>query len=143
VFVCFVSATPMLVVNVFQGSLAVPRELRDMSDSYDVKFWAQMRHLVIPSMAGYVMAGLRVAILAGWGAVMLVEWFGNMMGAGYRARYWYDAGNFDGLMGWGVIILVFVITIDRAILERVVRRAHQWRTGLTGLGSAQQKAGSK
>ena len=52
VFVCFVSATPMLVVNVLQGSLAIPRELRDMSDSYDVRFRTQLRHLMIPSMAG-------------------------------------------------------------------------------------------
>lgn len=136
VFVCFVSATPMLTVNVMQGSLAVPRELRDMSDAYEVPFWAQIRHLVIPSMAGYVAAGFRVAILAGWGAVMLVEWFGNTMGAGYRARYWYDAGNFDGLMGWGVVILIFVITIDRMILERIVRRSHRWRAGIAGFGGA-------
>ena len=136
VFVCFVSATPMLTVNTFQGSLAVPRELRDMSDAYDVPFWTQVRHLVAPSMAGYVAAGFRVAILAGWGAVMLVEWFGNTMGAGFRARYWYDAGNFDGLMAWGVIILLFVITVDRLVLERLVRKAHQWRSGIASFGGA-------
>jgi ABC-type nitrate/sulfonate/bicarbonate transport system permease component len=135
VFVCFVSATPMLTVNVLQGALAVPRELRDMSDAYEVPFGTQARHLVLPSMAGYVMAGFRVAILAGWGAVTLVEWFGNMQGAGHRAHYWYDAANFEGLMGWGMIILVVVITIDRGILERVIRRAHQWRAGIVGLGA--------
>jgi NitT/TauT family transport system permease protein len=141
VFVCIVSATPMLTVNVFQGALAVPRELRDMSDAYGVPFRRQFRQLVIPSMAGYVAAGFRIAILAGWGAVMLVEWFGNVAGAGHRARYWYDAANFNGLMGWGVIILMVVITVDRAVLERIVRRADRWRSGLVGLGAARKESG--
>jgi NitT/TauT family transport system permease protein len=91
-------------------------------------------------MAGYIMAGFRVAVLAGWGAVMLTEWFGNVAGAGHRARYWYDAADFAGLMGWGVIILVFVITVDRAILERLIRRAHRWRAGITGMGAGRRRA---
>lgn len=141
IFVCMVSATPMLVVNVFQGALAVPRELRDMSDSYGVPFRKQFRHLMIPSMAGFVAAGFRIAILAGWGAVMLVEWFGNNYGAGHRARWWYDASNFDGLMGWGVVILTVVITLDRLVLERLVRRASRWRVrSIGGMGAARQPA---
>ena len=135
VFVAFISATPMLIVNVFQGSLAVSRELRDMSDAFDVPFGYQIRHLVLPSMAGYVMAGFRVAILAGWGAVSLAEWFGNNIGAGYRAHYWYDASNFEGLMGWGIVILAVVITVDRAILERIMRATHRWRDGIVSLGA--------
>ena len=138
VFVGFVAGTPMLIVNVFQGSLAIPRELRDMSDAYDVPFKHQFRHLVLPSMAGYVMAGFRVAVLAGWGAVSLVEWFGNNQGAGYRAHYWYDTSNFDGLMGWGLIILAVVITLDRAVFEPLLRAARRWRADIVGLGSTRQ-----
>ncbi|HEX9853745.1 MAG TPA: ABC transporter permease subunit [Acidimicrobiia bacterium] len=139
VFVGFVSATPMLIVNVFQGSLAVPRELRDMSDSYGVPFRDQLRHLVLPSMMGYVVAGFRVAVLAGWGAVSLAEWFGNNQGAGYRAHYWYDTGNFEGLMGWGIVILAVVITVDRTVLERIVRASFKWRSNIGGLSVAESR----
>ncbi len=135
VFVCCVSATPMLVVNTFQGSLAVPRGLRDMSDAYEVPFKLQARHLVLPSMAGYLMAGFRVCVLAGWGAVTLVEWFGNTQGAGHRAHYWYDASNFDGLMGWGLVILAVVIAVDRGVFERLMRMAHRWRSDIVAIGS--------
>jgi len=138
VFVGFVAGTPMLTVNVFQGSRAIPRELRDMSESYNVTFRHRFRHLVLPSMAGFVMAGFRVAALATWGAVTLVEWFGNNQGAGHRAHYWYDTSNFDGLMGWGLIILAVVITLDRAVLEPLVRKARRWRGDITGLGSARE-----
>jgi NitT/TauT family transport system permease protein len=139
VFCAFVSATPGLIIHVFQGTLAVPRELRDMSDAYGVPFRRQLRHLVLPSVADVLLAGFRLAIVAAWGCVVLVEWFGSSEGAGFRARYWYIANDYNGLMGWGVMILVIVITVDRGVLERIDRVAHRWRSAITGFGV--QKAG--
>jgi ABC-type nitrate/sulfonate/bicarbonate transport system permease component len=140
VFVVFISATPALIVHVLQGALAIPRELRDMSGAYDVPFNTQFRNLVLPSIAGALLAGVRLAIIAAWGCVALVEWFGNDIGSGYRARLWYDVGDFNGLMGWAVIILVVVIVIDRGILERIDRAAHRWRGELGGFGAGAQKS---
>jgi NitT/TauT family transport system permease protein len=139
VFVAFVSATPGLIVHVFQGTLSVSRELRDMSEAYGVPFRRQLRDLVLPSMADALLAGFRLAIVAAWGCVVLVEWFGNDKGAGFRARFWYMANDYNGLMGWGVVILVIVITVDRGILERIDHVAHRWRSAITGF--AAQKAG--
>jgi ABC-type nitrate/sulfonate/bicarbonate transport system permease component len=137
VFCAIVSATPGLIVHVLQGSLAIPRELRDMSGAYDVPFRWQVRHLILPSMSGALIAGLRLAIIATWGCVVLVEWFGNNEGAGFRARYWYDVNNYNGLMGWGVVVLIVVITIDRGVIERIDRSVHRWRGSITSFGSSQ------
>jgi NitT/TauT family transport system permease protein len=100
-----------------------------MSSAYRVPNDRQFRWLTIPSMTEYVVAGYRSAILAGWGAVLLTEWFGNDKGVGFRAHYWYDAGNFDGLMGWGLIMMVIILTFDRVVMERVVRHYRRWRVG--------------
>ncbi len=140
IFCAIVSATPGLVIHVFQGALAVPRELRDMSDAYGVPFRRQIRDLVLPSMADQLLAGFRLAIVAAWGCVVLVEWFGNNIGAGFRARFWYLAVNYNGLMGWGVIVLVIVITVDRGILERLDRYAHRWRPEVGGFGVSRRKS---
>jgi ABC-type nitrate/sulfonate/bicarbonate transport system permease component len=139
IFCAIVSATPGLVVLVLQGSLALPRDLRDMSDAYRVPLKRQIRELVLPSMAGALIAGIRLAIVAAWGCVILVEWFGNNEGAGFRARYWYLATDYNGLMGWGLIVLVVVITIDRGIIERVDQRVHRWRGAVGGFGSGRAK----
>jgi NitT/TauT family transport system permease protein len=130
IFTCFISATPMLVVNTREGALAVDENLRKMSQAYRVPRRRQLRSLVLPSMAEYIVAGFRVAVLAGWGAVLLVEWFGNDRGAGARAQYWYNANNFAGMLAWGVVMLAVILIIDRLVLERVLRRASQWRAGL-------------
>lgn len=141
VFTVAVSATPALVVFVMRGTLAIPRELRDMSQAYEVPFLERFRNLVLPSMAGAVIAGVRLAILAGWGVVLLVEWFGLSEGAGFRSRSWYDAANFDGLMGWALIIIFIIIAFDRGVIERIDRRAHRWRGRIEGFGTSRGGVG--
>lgn len=136
VFCAVVSATPGLIVHVLQGTLAIPRELRDMSDAYGVRGPSRARDLVLPSMAGALIAGVRLSIIAAWGCVVLVEWFGSNEGAGFRARYWYlEARDFNGLMAWGVVVLVVVIAIDRGIIERIDRAAHRWRGAIASFGA--------
>jgi ABC-type nitrate/sulfonate/bicarbonate transport system permease component len=127
--VCILSATPQLVVNTFQGATATPGKLLAMSDAYRVPTRRQFRWLTIPSMMEYIAAGYRSAVLAGWGAVLLVEWFGNDKGVGFRAHYWYDANSFEGMMGWGLVMMIIILTFDRMVMDRVVRHFRSWRTG--------------
>jgi len=127
--VCVLSATPQLVVNTFQGATATPGKLLAMSDAYRVPTRRQFRWLTIPSMMEYIAAGYRSAVLAGWGAVLLVEWFGNDKGVGFRAHYWYDAHSFEGMMGWGLVMMIIILTFDRVVMDRVVRHFRSWRVG--------------
>ena len=48
VFTVAVSATPALVVFVMRGTLAIPRELLDMSRSYEVPFLERFRTSCCP-----------------------------------------------------------------------------------------------
>jgi NitT/TauT family transport system permease protein len=136
VFCAVVSATPGLIVHVLQGTLAIPRELRDMSDAYDIPGPTRTKDLILPSMAGALIAGIRLSIIAAWGCVVLVEWFGSNEGAGFRARDWYQsAADYNGLMAWGIVVLVVVIAIDRGIIERIDRRVHAWRGSIASFGA--------
>ena len=127
--VCILSATPQLVVNTFQGATATPGRLLSMSDAFRVPNRRQFRWVVIPSMTEYIAAGFRSAVLAGWGAVLLVEWFGNDKGVGFRAHYWYDARSFEGMMAWGLVMMIIILAFDRIVMDRVVASFRSWRTG--------------
>jgi NitT/TauT family transport system permease protein len=131
-----------MVIHVMQGSLAIPRELRDMSDVYRVSRFKAIRDLVLPSMAPSIITGLRLSILASWGLVMLVEWFGANNGVGQRARLWYDSAVFDGLMAWGLVIIVVVIVFDRVVIERLDRWAHRWRGSVGGFTGVSERKGA-
>jgi ABC-type nitrate/sulfonate/bicarbonate transport system permease component len=142
IFTVIVSATPGLVVHVLQGTFAIPRELRDMTSVYRVPFQRQVRNLTLPSMAGQLVAGVRLAVLAGWGCVILVEWFGSNGGIGYQARDWYLTANFDGLMAWALVMIVIIVFIDRVVISRIDRRVHRWRGAVGGFGGG-AKAGQR
>ena len=113
------AATPMLVASTYEGAKALPKPLIEMSSAYRIPKARFFGWMVLPAMSPYIFAGFRYAVLAGWGALSLVEFFASNWGAGYRAAFWYDAGNFNGLMGWGLIEIVVILAVDRLVLERL------------------------
>jgi NitT/TauT family transport system permease protein len=123
----FLTAVPFVIINVAQGVQGVSRDLRDMSSSYGVPLGRRVTDLVLPAVMGYVMAGIRFAVIMGWNGVLLAEWFGGSGGAGYRARYWYDANQFAGFAAWVVLFVGVIIVLDQVIFERLSRRAFRWR----------------
>jgi NitT/TauT family transport system permease protein len=125
----FLTAVPFVVVNVAQGVRGVSRDLRDMSSSYGVPLGRRVRHLVLPAVNGYVLAGVRFAVIMGWNGVLLAEWFGGSGGAGHRARYWYDANQFPGFAAWVVLFVGVIVVLDRFVFNRAAERAFRWRDG--------------
>jgi NitT/TauT family transport system permease protein len=127
VITTFLSAFPFVAVNVVQGIQAIPRELRRMSGAYHVSLARRLRHLQIPAVTGYLFAGFRFAVIIGWNAVLLGEWFSASEGVGYRSRYWYDAARYKGFVGWVILFIAFIVVLDRFVLVRLQRRAFRWR----------------
>jgi ABC-type nitrate/sulfonate/bicarbonate transport system permease component len=127
VITTFLSAFPFVAVNVVQGIQAVPRDLLRMSRSYHVSRYRRWRHMLIPAVTGYLFAGLRFAVIVGWNAVLLGEWFSASDGVGWRSRYWYDANRYQGFVAWVILFIAFIVLLDRLVLVRLQRRAFRWR----------------
>jgi ABC-type nitrate/sulfonate/bicarbonate transport system permease component len=121
------TSVPFVAINVAKGASGVSRDLRDMSQAYGVPLKRRTRHLILPAIAPYLVTGLRFGVILGWQAVLLAEWFGATEGVGFRARYWYDGNVFDGFAAWVIIFLVFILIMDRWIMEPVARRTFAWR----------------
>jgi ABC-type nitrate/sulfonate/bicarbonate transport system permease component len=121
------TATPFIAVQVAQGVRGVSRDLMRMSTAFGVPWWKRIRNLVLPSVMDYVFAGFRFAVIMGWNAVLLAEWFGGRAGVGFQTRTWYDANNFTGFVSWVLFFIVFIVLLDRLVLERVARRTFRWR----------------
>lgn len=98
-----------------------------MSTAFEVGRWKHFRHLTVPAVAGYIFAGLRFAIIIGWNGILLSEWFSGQAGVGFRTRYWFDANRYRGFVGWVIVFIVFIVLVDRVILNRLQARAFRWR----------------
>ncbi len=127
VITTFLSAFPFVAVNVVQGIQAVPRDLRRMSGAFHVSGYRRLRHMLLPAVMGYLFAGFRFAVIIGWNAVLLGEWFSASEGVGWRSRYWYDANRYKGFVAWVILFVAFIVLLDRLVLVRLQRRAFRWR----------------
>ncbi len=121
------TAFPFVVVNVTQGVRSITPDLRNMSAAFSVSRWKRFRHLTVAAVAGYIFAGLRFAIIVGWNGVLLSEWFSGQNGVGFRTRYWFDANRYRGFLGWVIAFIVFIVALDRLVLNRLQERAFRWR----------------
>ena len=121
------SAIPFVVVNVAAGARSIPPALLDMSQSYGVARARRLRHVVLPAVTGYTVAGIRFGVMSGWNGLLLSEWFGSADGVGHQARYWYDANQLPGFVAWIAFFILFMVIADRVVLERLTRRAFRWR----------------
>lgn len=121
------SSFPFVTINVAQGVRSITPELKDMSRAFSVSRRRRFRHLTLASVTGYLFAGLRFAIIIGWNGILLWEWFSGQEGVGFRTRYWFDANRYRGFVGWVIVFIVFIVIVDRVILNRLQRHAFRWR----------------
>jgi NitT/TauT family transport system permease protein len=121
------AAFPFVAVNVAQGVRSITPELKNMSSAFGVSRWKQFKHLTVAAVTGYIFAGLRFAIIVGWNGILLSEWFSGQSGVGFRTRYWFDANRYRGFVGWVIVFIVFIVVLDRMVLNRLQARAFRWR----------------
>lgn len=140
VYTVVLSAVPFVAVNVAQGVRAVSPELHRMSDAFRVPRVKRLRNLLLPAITGYLFTGLRFAVIIGWNAVLLAEWFGSANGVGWRARFWYDAARYRGFLGWVIIFIAFIFVLDGLVMRPLQKRAFRWRAAGTGEGFVEMPA---
>ena len=132
VYTVILSTIPFVAVNVTQGVRAVSPDLHRMSDAFKVPRQRRVRHLMLPALTGYLFTGLRFAVIIGWNAVLLAEWFGSVNGVGWRSRFWYDASRYRGFVGWVIIFIGFIFLVDGLVMRPLQRKAFRWRDGRAG-----------
>lgn len=129
VYTVILAAIPFVAVNVAQGVRAVSPDLHRMSDAFRVPRERRIRNLMLPAISGYLFTGLRFAVIIGWNAVLLAEWFGSTSGVGWRSRFWYDAARYRGFLGWVIVFILFIFVLDGLVMRPLQRRAFRWRDG--------------
>lgn len=140
IFTVVVSAVPFVAVNIATGVQAIPTALTRMSTAFRVPWWRRLGRLTVPAVMGYLFAGGRLALVVGWQALLLSEWFGAVDGGGFRARYWYDANQLDGTLAWVAFFIIFILLLDRVLIERTSRWVFRWRSPESGAQPTSQEA---
>ncbi|MGY1552764.1 ABC transporter permease [Microbacterium sp. A588] len=117
----------VVIVYAVDGATRIPSALEKSATMLGMGTWQKMRFVVLPSMMSEVLIGLRVALTAGWGTVIIAELIAADSGLGkslVRAQQGYDVPTVMALMlCFGAVGLLL-----NGLYSFAMKGAQQWRS---------------
>ena len=120
---------PYVAINVAEGLDSVDRRLVQMSDAFGRERSAIVRHVLIPSVAPFAFAGVRLSFALAWKVEQLTEVFGSSSGVGFMIRKEFEDFSIPGTLAWVLLFIIFMILLERFVLVRLERYLFRWRLG--------------
>ena len=121
VWVIFITALWLVVINTASGAANIPHEQLDVSRVFQFGKWAHTRHVLIPNALPAIVTGLRSAMGIAWMVIVAVEMMSGSSGIGFFVWDTYNSGNLANVIGAIVIIGVVGLVLDTLFL-RLARR---------------------
>jgi len=118
---------PALAVTLTQGIEAVDPQLIEAAHVYRLGFWSRLRHLWLPAILPFLLAGMRLAFSLAWKVVVLVEVFGLSTGVGYALNSAFISQNVAAVLAWTVAFTIVVAVIEYGLFQTVERAVTRWK----------------
>lgn len=119
---------PYVAINVAEGLDSVDRRLVQMSDAFERRRRSIVRHVLVPSVAPFAFAGVRLSFALAWKVEQLTEVFGGSSGVGFQIRREFEDFSIPGMLAWVLLFIVFMILVERFVLARLERYLFRWRS---------------
>jgi NitT/TauT family transport system permease protein len=118
---------PFVIINIWEGTKAVERELLDMASVYRANRVLVLRKVLIPQLMPYVFSSLRIALSLSWKIALVAEAFGAGNGIGQQLINWFQDTRVDMMLAWGVSFMIVMVLIDVLLFRLWARRVFAWR----------------
>jgi nitrate/nitrite transport system permease protein len=117
VWVIFITALWLVVINTASGAAHIPQEQLDVSRVFRFGRWAHIRHVLIPNALPSIVTGLRGAMGIAWMVIVAVEMMSGSSGIGFFVWDSYNAGRLDNVVAAIVLIGAVGIVLDAAFVR--------------------------
>ncbi|MCC6179320.1 MAG: ABC transporter permease subunit [Chloroflexi bacterium] len=120
-----------ILFNVIAGASAIPTDLRDTADIYQVTGWHRWRYVILPAIFPYLVTGAITATGGAWNASVVSEYvtFGGSrfvtVGLGATIAIAADAADYPLLLAATVTMAAIVVLLNRFIWRRFYRLAER------------------
>lgn len=122
--------SPFVVMNVWEGTKAVEKDLIGMAQVFKADWTLVLRKVIVPQLMPYMFSSLRIALSLSWKIVLVAEAFGAGNGVGQELINWFQDARVDMMLAWGVSFMVVMVLIDVVIFRFWERRVFVWRPKL-------------
>jgi nitrate/nitrite transport system permease protein len=121
VWVIFITALWLVVINTAAGAANIPHEQLDVSRVFKFGRLAYIRYVLIPNALPSIVTGLRSAMGIAWMVIVAVEMMSGSSGIGFFVWDAYNAGRLDNVIAAIVLIGAVGLILDSLFL-RLARR---------------------
>jgi NitT/TauT family transport system permease protein len=127
IFTTFMIVLPVMLSNVAEGIDSVDRTLLEMAQAYRLSDLDRFRHVTLPGLVPYVVAGMKVSFALGLRVSVVAELFGVSTGIGYMMNFSRDTLRTDLVFAWALVLVAVMMLVELLVFEPLARRAHRWR----------------
>ncbi len=127
IFVVLMTAFPLIVTNVWQGTQAVNADFVELARALRFPRRKTLVKIYLPSILPYFFSGARLAFGFGWRVSLVAETLGAASGVGYRLRQASDLIQTDQVFAWTIVQIAMMLVIEIGLLQPLERRLFRWR----------------
>jgi NitT/TauT family transport system permease protein len=127
IFVVFMTALPLIVTNVWQGTLNVNADLVEVGRALHMSRLSLLAKIYLPSILPYLFSGSRLAFGFGWRVSLVAETLGSSAGIGYRIRQAADLLQLGQVFAWTIILVIMMSLIELGFFQPAERYLFRWR----------------
>jgi NitT/TauT family transport system permease protein len=127
VLTIFLIVLPFVVMNIWQGTKAVEKNLLEMGRVYKADRALMLRKVLMPQLMPYVFSSLRIALSLSWKIVLVGEAFGVGTGVGQKLIFWFQQTRVDMMLAWGMSFMIVMTLIDLLVFRLWERHTFAWR----------------
>jgi NitT/TauT family transport system permease protein len=127
IFVVLMTALPLIITNVWQGTQAVNAEYVELAQALRFSRAKTLIKIYLPSIMPYFFSGARLAFGFGWRVSLVAETLGASSGVGYRLRQASDLIQTDQVFAWTITQIAMMLVIEIGMLQPAERYLFRWR----------------
>jgi NitT/TauT family transport system permease protein len=127
IFVVLMTAFPLIVTNVWQGTQAVNADYVELAQALRFSRWKTLTKIYLQSILPYFFSGARLAFGFGWRVSLVAETLGASSGVGYRLRQASDLIQMDQVFAWTIVQVAMMLVIEVGVLKPLEGYLFRWR----------------
>jgi NitT/TauT family transport system permease protein len=132
VFVVFMTAMPLIITNVWQGTRTVNADFIELARVLRMPSRKVMTKIYLPTILPHFFSGARLAFGFGWRVSLVAETIGSSSGVGYRLRQAADLIQTDQVFAWTLTLVVMMAAIEIGVLKPLETYLFRWKKGAEG-----------
>ncbi|RKE65898.1 NitT/TauT family transport system permease protein [Pseudorhodoplanes sinuspersici] len=127
IFVVFMTAMPLILTNVWQGTQTVNAEFIELARTFRMSRLQMLTKIYLPTILPLFFAGARLAFGFGARVSIVAETLGASSGIGYRLRQAADLVQTDQVFAWTLTLVALMIILEGFVLKPVEQHLFAWK----------------